>query len=118
MIPTLEGSLIFFSMIMPFPDRDAKSGTAFSCTERAQNYSQTLMSDKSNTSLSIYESSLHWHDVPWARHGTWRDTFAYLFHTTLLHYNVPSGCMYFSVGLQHFWSVSSDIPHSYQLALN
>lgn len=100
MIPTLEGSLIFFSTIMPFPDRDAKSGIAFFCTETAENYSQTLMSLKSITSLSFYESSSHWHDVPWARHGTWRDTFVYLFHTKLLHYNVPSGCMTFSLGLQ------------------
>jgi len=32
---------------MPFPDRDAKSGTALSYTKRAQNYSQTLINHKS-----------------------------------------------------------------------
>lgn len=113
-----------FSVLMPFPDRDAKSGIALPWSKRAQTYSQTLMSHKSITSLlaaskggtqeplSSSESSLHWRDVPWAGRGSSRATSAHLFHATVQHLAACPSLW----GYSRFCSVASDAAHGYQLA--
>lgn len=113
------------SVLMPFPDRDAKSGIALPWSKRAQTYSQTQMSHKSITfllaaskggtqePLSSSESSLHWRDVPWAGRGSSRATSAHLCHATGQHLPASPwhGARAGSAVFHHRLPVVSSWPH-------